>query len=328
MKEIKTFIGVDISKATLDICLLDDQAQHFQIANERKAIRKFIAQFKNCENEICIGMENTGRYNIALLSELALHTFTVYVIAPLHLAKSLGLSRGKNDKIDAKRIAMFTKKNHAELKPWQPQREVITQLQLLLTERRRLVSWMRELKTAVKELAVFEKSTSLKTALTVNKQMMKATEKNLEKVEKAIDELIINDSQLTEQTGYITSVRGVGKILCCYLIVRTNEFRNINEPRKLACYAGVVPFEYSSGTSIRGRQRLSYFADKELKKLLHLSAMSVIRLDGELKDYYQRKVADGKNKMSVLNAIRNKLVHRICAVVNQKRNYKTVLVMS
>jgi transposase len=90
----------------------------------------------------------------------------------------------------------------------------------------------------------------------------------------------------------------------------------------------VVPFEHSSGTSIKGRHRLSYFADKELKKLLHLSAMSVIRLDGELKEYYQRKVAEGKNKMSVLNAVRNKLVHRICAVVNQKRNYKPVLDMS
>jgi transposase len=328
MKELKTFMGVDISKTTLDIYLLGQQERHVQIANERKAIRKFITQFKDQENEICIGMENTGRYNVALLSELASHAFIVYVIAPLHLAKSLGLARGKNDKIDARRIAVFTRKNYAELKPWQSQRAAVTQLQLLLTERKRLVSLISELKTSGKELEVFEKSTALKTAFSVNKQMRKAAEKGLQTVERAIDELITGDAQLTQQANHITSVRGVGKILFCYLIVRTNEFRNINEPRKLACYAGVVPFERSSGTSIKGRHRLSYFADKELKKLLHLSAMRVIRLDGELKDYYQRKVAEGKNKMSVLNAVRNKLVHRICAVVNQKRNYTPVLEMS
>jgi len=326
MKKLK-FIGVDISKATLDICLLDEQIQHVQIANERKAIRKFIATFKDQE-QICIGMENTGRYSVTLLSELASQCFTVYVIAPLHLAKSIGLSRGKNDKIDAQRIAMFTSKNYTDLRPWQPQRQVVTQLQLLLTERKRLVSWISELKTSVKELAVFEKSFALKTALSANKQMMKAAEKNMGKVDMAIDELIKNDPQLAAQASHITSVGGVGRVLCCYLIVRTNEFKNINEPRKLACYAGVVPFEHTSGSSIRGRTRLSYYADKELKKLLHLSAMSVIRLKGELRDYYQRKVAEGKNKMSVLNAVRNKLIHRICAVVNQKRNYKPLLEMS
>ena len=68
--------------------------------------------------------------------------------------------------------------------------------------------------------------------------------------------------------------------------------------------------------------------DKELKKLLHLSAMRVIQLDGELKEYYQRKVAEGKNKMATLNAIRNKLIHRVCAVVKQKRNYVPDLFLS
>ena len=73
---------------------------------------------------------------------------------------------------------------------------------------------------------------------------------------------------------------------------------------------------------------MSHKANKKMKKLLHLAAMSVIRKKGELKDYYERKIAEGKNKMSVLNAIRNKLVLRIFACVNNKRKYEKNYVYS
>ncbi|WP_246082180.1 IS110 family transposase [Spirosoma lacussanchae] len=101
----------------------------------------------------------------------------------------------------------------------------------------------------------------------------------------------------------------------------TDEFKNFAEPKKLACHAGVAPFEHSSGSSIRGRSRVNQHARKRLKFLFHLAAMSAIRVKGELQTYYQRKVAEGKNKMSILNAVRNKLIHRICAVVKRKQKY-------
>ena len=70
------------------------------------------------------------------------------------------------------------------------------------------------------------------------------------------------------------------------------------------------------------------FADREMKSLLHLAAMSAIRLNNELRTYYRRKVGEGKNKMSVLNAVRNKIVHRIFAVVKNQTMYKNDLVLS
>ena len=87
----------------------------------------------------------------------------------------------------------------------------------------------------------------------------------------------------------------------------------------MACYAGVVPFSNESGT-IKKRDRISPMANKTLKKLLHLAAMNAVRYNQELKEYYIRKVAEGKNKMSVLNAVRNKLVHRIYAVVKKTKS--------
>jgi transposase len=74
-----------------------------------------------------------------------------------------------------------------------------------------------------------------------------------------------------------------------------------------------VPFPNQSGVSIK-RDRVSKLANQKLKKLLHMAAMSCIRAHGELKEYFIRKVKEGKNKMLVINAIRNKLVHRMFAV--------------
>ncbi|WP_139361756.1 transposase, partial [Spirosoma sp. 209] len=91
--------------------------------------------------------------------------------------------------------------------------------------------------------------------------------------------------------------------------------------KQFACYAGVAPFPYQSGSSIRGKTRVSPMADKHMKTLLHLSAMTAIRAKGELRDYYQRKVGEGKNKMAVLNAVRNKLIGRAYAVVSKNQEY-------
>ena len=90
----------------------------------------------------------------------------------------------------------------------------------------------------------------------------------------------------------------------------------------MACYAGVVPFENQSGTSLLKKPRVSFLADKESKSLLHMGAMSAIRLDNDLRSYYRRKVKEGKNKMSVLNAVRNKIIHRVFAVVKNQVPYE------
>ena len=109
---------------------------------------------------------------------------------------------------------------------------------------------------------------------------------------------------------------------------KTNEFKTITDPRKLACYAGVAPFKNTSGISVFGRNRVSNLADKSLKKLLHLGAMSAIRLDNDLAIYFKRKVAQGKNKMSVLNAVRNKIIHIVFALIKNQNLYQNRLVTS
>jgi len=90
----------------------------------------------------------------------------------------------------------------------------------------------------------------------------------------------------------------------------------------------VVPFANQSGTSLKGKHRVSHYADKAIKTVLHMAAMSAIRLNNDLRTFYLRKVAEGKNKMSILNAVRNKIVHRIFAVIKNERLYQSHLLLS
>ncbi|GAB4045708.1 transposase [Spirosoma litoris] len=123
----------------------------------------------------------------------------------------------------------------------------------------------------------------------------------------------------------VTSIPGVGQVVATDLILASDEFKAIDDPQKLAYHAAVAPFEHSSGSSVRGKTRVNHQARKSLKKLLHLAAMSALQVKGELQDYYQRKVNEGKNKMLVINALRNKLIYRVYAVVKQDKNITKII---
>ncbi len=149
-----------------------------------------------------------------------------------------------------------------------------------------------------------------------------AIDSDFERLEKQIKQIIDQDEDLKRLYALITSVVGVGFVTAINLIIYTNEFKLFSSVRKLACYCGVAPFEHRSGKSVKGRTRVSHFANKKLKTNLHMGALSSVKLDGELRKYYERKVAEGKNKMSVLNAIRNKLLARVFAVVKRGIPYE------
>src|SRR5690606_34602464 len=125
-------------------------------------------------------------------------------------------------------------------------------------------------------------------------------------VERRIKELIAQDDRLNKLYGQVTSVKGVGMIVAINTLVVTNEFNAITDPKKMACHCGVAPFKKESGKSVKGRAKVSHQANKPMKTLLNLAARSAVSSKGELREYYLRKVAEGKNKMLVLNAVRNK----------------------
>lgn len=141
--------------------------------------------------------------------------------------------------------------------------------------------------------------------------------------------MIDNNETLSKQHKLLCSIDGIGERTAVKMIVETNAFKDFKDPRKFCCHAGVAPFSYSSGSSQRSKNKVSNRADKTIKTLLHLSALvAATRMKGELNDYYIRKVAEGKNKMSVLNAVRAKLVYRMFAVVRHEQLYQKIVLFS
>jgi len=328
MKKIK-FIGIDVSSKTLDICIKSDGIRKSMvIANEQDRIREFLSKNTGSESELIIALENTGRYNWTLYEVFAETNLKVYVISPLHLKKSMGLVRGKNDKIDAVRIADFIEKNHQDITPWQTSSVSIQKLKVLLTERNYRIKLKRQLTSQKRDYKRMS-NIGLEDDLTsLNTEMIENINKQIKILEEKIQKIIECDPQLKQKDKIIQSVPGVGKVLSWYFLSKTNAFTSITDPRKMACYAGVVPFEYQSGSSIYRKPQVSVFADKLLKSLLHLGAMTAIRGKNDLREYYLRKVAEGKNKMSVLNAVRNKIILRVFAVVKNQKFYENNLILS
>lgn len=327
-KVMKTYcIGIDISAKTLDICtLFNGQTKHFIIDNAIKPIAAFLKKYP--ASQTLIAMENTGRYNNMLYELLAGTDYEVYVIDPLHLKKSMGLTRGKDDKTDAERICRFIERNKGDVRQWQPASQAVSRVKLLLSERELRVKIRSQL-SANQKSYTYEKNTGLDKKLNkLNDKLILSLDAQIAEIEVLINETISGDEILCARFKQVKSVPGVGNVLAWMLIVKTNGFTVLTDPRKLACYAGVVPFGQQSGTSIHKRPKVSQFADKNLKKILHMAALAAVRMNNELKKYYQRKVEEGKNKMSVLNAVRNKIIHRICAVINHNTFYKNNLEIS
>jgi len=326
--EFDFFIGIDVSKNELDFAVQQGKTFlfHREVMNERaaiKAILKELAQLPGFHlNKAVFCMEHTGIYNNHLLSCLYQKKMNICLEAATQIRSSLGNIRGKNDKIDAIRIAGYAYKQRDELRLWVPKREIIQQLAHLAATRSRLITAKKLLCTPLKEQAAFNTKKVAKQNAQLCSQALKAIAADVDKTDKAIQQLIAGDEELRRLFSLVTSVSGIGKVTAAQLLISTNEFKDIRDPKKFACYAGVAPFTDDSGKVIK-KARISHMANKKVKTLLHLSAIVAIQHNTDLKLFYERKVnQDKKNKMSVINAVRNKLILRIFACVNQNRPYE------
>lgn len=266
-------------------------------------------------------MEATGLYCFVLTEFLAEKQIDTWIEHATQIKRATALDRGKNDKVDSRRIALYCSKNLDRLRLWKPTSSTLQKIRHLAALRDRLVDTKKRLETPLKE---FEDAGNIQMAKLLGKSIkstLAALDKDLKNVEAKIIEVLNEDENLKRLFIIITSVVGIGFVTAINLLVYTNGFTVLKDTRKLACYCGVAPFEYSSGSSVRGKTRVHYMANKKLKCNLHMASLSAIKLDADMKAYYERKVADGKNKMSVLNAVKNKLLARVLAVVNKDQLY-------
>lgn len=312
MKKFSWYVGIDVSKGWLDVALLslrNEQVKNERIDNTVSAIKNYIRSLQTHTDQILFCLENTGRYGNAFLQVTATMQLNTWIEHPLQIKRSQGMTRGKTDKQDALRIAQYAYRFCDKANLWKPEEKIISQLKELQSKRDLLVKSHRMLRQAV------EKNDS------DVQQPLKALQKAIDKIEAKIEMLIKTDEKLVGQYKLVQSVPGIGKVVATSLLITTKGFTNLTDPRKLACYVGIAPFPYQSGSSITYKDRVSKLGDQRLKALINLSAWNAIRSVPALKAYFERKVAQGKHKVSVINAIRNKLIAMVLSVIRRNEPF-------
>lgn len=327
MKDFKSVVAIDVSKKTLDTCFTNNvelvNHQCFKFENTEEGFETILDELnrtKSNKDEVLFIFEHTGVYAIKLAAFLQSKGLLYTMVSGLELSKSGGISRGKSDKVDAKRIAVYAFSNAHKLKATSLPNDEIQRIQLLLTERDKLVKAIKQFEMTSEAKACYPKKLFRDVDI-VNQRTIKYLKKQLKHIEKRIDELVKENKEIKEQYDLATSVIGVGAQTALHIIVTTRCFSLFPNWRKMACFSGIAPMPYESGSTLRGRRRISHLADKKLKSLLSMAAMSAKRYDPEIKRYYERKKAEGKHHRLIMNAIRCKVLSRIFATVKRGTPY-------
>lgn len=318
----KEFIGIDVSKNTLDVFLHQGQ-NHRVFDNNPKGMLSLLTWVRRHAKDrpLIFCFEHTGIYNLKLCQFMQEHQLVYYVISGLELKRSLGIQRGKNDKVDAKAIARYACLFEKELTPHHLPAETILTLKRLLTYREKLIRQRTAHLNHIQELKSVLEITTNNAIMDSSNHLIKELTQQITRVEKLIKKELQKEEGIAKTYQNITSIKGVGLIVAATMITATNNFKAFKTWRQFACYTGIAPFEHQSGISIKGKTRVSNLGNKQIKALLSRSAATALQHDPEMKTYYQRRLKMGKSKMSTLNVIRNKIVSRVFAVAKRNTPY-------
>lgn len=254
-------LGVDVSKDSLDVCLLkcsDGRMLHHKFNNNREGFQRMKAWAKQhgCEagNDTLCCMEHTGLYTRQLVHYLLARDVRVWMESALQIKRSIGLVRGKDDRVDAQRIARYALLHQHQAQCLSLSGVTLERLKDLQANRSRLLKALKSVKSTIKELLSVD-PVSGKTIEQVNKKAIKGLEKSMEQVEEKMQQFIARDAELKRKYDLLTSVKGVGKVLAISLLVYTHGFAKMEDGRKLACYCGVAPFEHEQRNERDGENR-------------------------------------------------------------------------
>lgn len=328
----KNYLGIDVSKLSFDVSLIiviNGCKQPVVISrfdNNTAGLKSFKDWLKEHqvsfdENSLLV-IENTGIYHRLIWNFCTTNLLPFFIGNAADLKWSFGIARTKNDKVDSMRLCEYAYKNHEDIKPTTGLNKALITLKDLLSNRSKLLRQKNAIKQTLGELKMSNDKTTQQLLERLNKAALDGLKKSIKLIEAEMLNLVKQDDAVSANYRRMLTVPGIGKITAIFIICCTNNFAIKVTGKQLANYAGVVPHEHTSGTSVKGRNRVHFMANKELKAILTMGALSAISAYPEFKDYYARKMNEGKKHLQVLNAIKNKMLLRVAAVINQQKCYE------
>jgi len=322
MKNYKEVVGIDVSKKTIDAFCYQAQV-HKAFVNDiigYKSLLKWVLK-QTKASRVFYCFENTGYYSLKLALFLDSQSIIYVEESPLKIKRSSGIIKEKTDKLDAALIARYAWLYREELEPSTVKSMSHLELGRLLALRDQLVRNNAGLKGTLKEMKVLLSSPTTDFGCISLKRSIAYLSKQVKAVEDRIKAIISEDELMQKNYELLSSLKGIGLVVASQLIYHTGNFTRFASWRSFSSYCGTAPFEHRSGTSIYKRKQCHYLGDRKMKSLLSMASVSAIQHDSEIRHYYNRKVAEGKDKMLAINNVRNKLIARVFVVVKRGTPY-------
>lgn len=312
MNKSKLFYGIDISKDSFDV--YSTQLGHSSYANTVKGFKCFL---KDLGEDAHCAMEATGSYHHRLALFLYDNSVALSVINPLVIKRfiQMKLRRHKTDKSDALMIYSYACEQPLEL--WCPEPEYVTRSKETLS----LIQGYIRHSTALKNKLHALESRGQKQGVLVRsiKRQLGRLKKECELLQTELETLIkTEEPQLFQR---LTTIPGIGKKTAILMMVCTSNFKDFESYKQVSSYLGLAPNERSSGSSIRGRSRISKTGDGLLRNHLFLCSFTACERNPQCKALYDRIVGKGKSKKLALIAVCNKLIKQSFAIAKSGLPY-------
>lgn len=315
----KLIIGIDFSKEKMNFCCMDAQDMSVllegEVENNRKGCGEMTRQLrclrkglKSCDFLFC--GENTGIYSLEVADCLISRNYFIWLENPLQLKLSSGIRRSKTDPLDARMIAEYACRYRDKAKAYSPCSEGLKKLRELHLTRRKL----KDCEVALKNLSssLSKESGIAKKALNEVKDGIKDAIRTLEK---EICRLLTEEPEFKRNAVLAVSVSGISWITASAIILDTRNFTRFQTARQYANHTGCIPHEHSSGTSINRKPKVSKVSNRYINSLLTQGANSLMAHNQQTKMYAEKKRKEGKPHGFIVNNIRNRIIHRLFAVV-------------
>lgn len=312
MHKYTEIYGVDISKDVFDV--QNSKGDYFQLSNDEKGFKNFVKKLSKGE---LVVMEATGYYHYCLAQYLYQQGYMVSVVNPLSVKRfiQMKLSKIKTDKSDAKAICDYAILNEVPLYTAKDESQAEC-LQLI-----RLIAIYIKQSTALKNKIHGEKTLGIPSKVVYHSlnRSLKSLVKEIKVLEERLTELVKDHQQ--SQLTLLKSIPGMGVKTAIMLIVMTDGFNRFENAKQLCSYAGITPIIRESGSSVRGRSRISKMGNQKLRNLLFLCSFSACKYNKACRELYNRIVAKGKSKKLALIAVCNKLLKQAFAIVESGLPY-------
>ena len=329
----KLFVVIDFSKEKIDVAIIFAEGlteTSMRLFNEfknsvsgYKQLVKWVEESSN-ETEPSLWLfcgENTGDYSKPLCNFLYGRGFDMWLENAKSIKDASGIRRLKSDRTDANMIAEYAMRNNDKAIVYEPLSESLSQLRELFLYRQMVVRHRCSFQVRRGEKRLNMEKSPVKTMISQSgRHIVTELNKEIEKIDKRIAELIDSDEELAQVFTIVTSIPGIGTQNAVCLMVYTDNFRRFNfDSRKIACYYGIAPFGRDSGTSVHTDPHVHYMANRQIKAMLSQAALSAAKFNPVIAPYYSRLIERGKKRQIVLNNVKNKLVHIVTAMVRNKQ---------